>query len=609
MAGPRTSLKHALRGSTRTRIIAPKFWKPGDGRVRGQGLGQIARTAGRRALLGKPLQANPFQTSAFHGRGAPRQLDWASDEAREAFNYGPAPLMLSGGFGAAKTATLCIKAMYLSSRYPKNRGIIARKQGEKLRKTTMTTFFKWCPPEAYMYGRRSDHEKSLILNNGSEILWAHLDDSEIVELLRGLEINWFIIDQAEEVSEEIVDVLMRRLGRWDQAEVPQELIDQEEAAGRAWPWRNEQTGKPIPPTYPMFTCNPDHELHWIYRRFHAESPEWQEKYRHQGYRMIHMDARKNKFLPKQNLELMMQGTQEFVDRFVIGKWGIPAGSIHQISPKSLLRWTPELQKHLDRCIKGRSMDHGESSPTCVLWWAADAWGNLFCYLEYYQPAELISFHRERIYALSIVVRNGEAQLDDYTRDLADPMIFAARPAKGGMLWSVAEEYRSVLPSGADEHTQVFWQKADNDELGTRNRINEYLKEDALHAHPITGEKGAPRIYFVQRSADYPHGCYEVIRQTRSQKRVKVGTKDGQDVFSDERDETIEDHAYDPLRYYVADCPGLAGEEARKVSPKSWMAAQEQLRRMEMDKMSKRCGSNRRLDLARARRSGFGRGSL
>ena len=166
---------------------------------------------------------------------------FASEAQQEAFEYGPYPLAASGGFGSSKTYGLCLKAMYLSSVYPGNRGLIARKQVKKLEMTTMKTFFKVCPPETYAYGRRSDQAKSLTLNNGSEILWSQLDDSEILELLRGLEINWFFIDQAEEVSEEIFEVLLRRLGRWDQAQVPQHLIDAEHAAGRDWPWMNSET--------------------------------------------------------------------------------------------------------------------------------------------------------------------------------------------------------------------------------------------------------------------------------------------------------------------------------------------------------------------------------
>jgi hypothetical protein len=38
----------------------------------------------------------------------------------------------------------------------------------------------------------------------------------------------------------------------------------------------------------------DSELHWIYRRFHPESSEWQEKYRRLGYRLFDMPSLDNR---------------------------------------------------------------------------------------------------------------------------------------------------------------------------------------------------------------------------------------------------------------------------------------------------------------------------
>lgn len=535
----------------------------------------------------------------------PRILRFASEAQKEAFNYGPYPLMASGGFGAGKTYALCLKAMLLSDLYPNNRGLIARKQVSKLEKTTMKTFFKVCPPEAYLFGARSDQKKSLTLNNGSEILWSQLDDSEILETLRGLEINWFLIDQAEEVSEEIIEVLMRRLGRWDQAQVPQHLIDRELAAGREWPWYNKETGTAIPPTYAMFACNPDHELHWIYRRFHPDSPEWKETYSKQGYKLINFDSTTNIFLPDQNRDQLLQGTREFVARFVHGTWGIPEGQIHKITPHSILHWSPELEAILSTCVLGRTLDHGESSPTCCLWWAIDKWGNTYCIREYYKPDTLISDHRTAIHQLSqkkhISYIGGTTSTElipeRYARELADPSIFNPRTQRGVSV-SVAEEYSEVNESKTDAHTAIWWQRADNNELGTRNRINEFLKLDRDHKHPITGKLGAPRLYFIERTPDYPYGCVEVLRESRSQRRIKVGTQDGKDVFSDERDPSIVDHAYDCLRYWIADLPALPVEAIRRPAEGTVAHTIAEFKRADKRTGRMRIDTSRASDLAR-----------
>jgi hypothetical protein len=276
----------------------------------------------------------------------PTTIEWASPQQKEVFEYGPGPQCASGGYGSSKTYAFCLKILFLSQMYPNNRGFIARRQWTDLQKTTLSTFFKICPAESYSNGgKRSDSEKILRFNNGSEVLWLHLDDPDTQNILRGLEINWFFMDQAEEIDEEIFDIALGRLGRWDVATVPPSVLEDAGGIGK-WRWKNP-AGKAIVPTYPMLACNPDTEFHWIYRRFHENSPEhWEKKlmssdgklrsYHDLGYKIWHMSSRDNKFLPVQNLNAMLQQDSSFVRRFVDGVWGIPEGQIHTIDELSLI---------------------------------------------------------------------------------------------------------------------------------------------------------------------------------------------------------------------------------------------------------------------------------
>ena len=190
----------------------------------------------------------------------------------------------------------------------------------------MSTFFKVCPPAAYderYGGRRVDSEKYLRLaRSQSEILWLHLDQDDVEKIIRGLEINGFFIDQAEEVPEDVFAMLMTRLGRWDKAKVPDYMLDAaylEQTYGvNKWPWMN-RVGKPIVPTYPIIGCNPDVFTHWIYRRFHQDSPDWKERYSKQNYRMLNFRSDENRFLPKQNLDEMLRADESFQRRFVRGE--------------------------------------------------------------------------------------------------------------------------------------------------------------------------------------------------------------------------------------------------------------------------------------------------
>lgn len=83
---------------------------------------------------------------------APVPLEWASPVQEAIFRYGPYPLCASGGFGTGKTYALCHKALWLSDKFPRNRGVIFRRVAKELRQTTMATFFKICagyqPPKA-----------------------------------------------------------------------------------------------------------------------------------------------------------------------------------------------------------------------------------------------------------------------------------------------------------------------------------------------------------------------------------------------------------------------------------------------------------------------------
>jgi hypothetical protein len=494
------------------------------------------------------------------------RIEWASPTQRAVFKWGPTPMLAAGGFGASKTYATCLKALWLSDVYPGNRGVIGRRVWDELKKTTMATFFKLCPPEAWSHGgRRADSDKVLRLNNGSEILWLHLNqtDVDIKNVLRGLEINWFLLDQAEEIEEEMFDILLGRLGRWEKARVPRWQVESYEwTFGRPWPWRHPADNRPIPPTYALLTCNPDTELHWLYRRFHPDSPAWQDRYRALGYHMFTLSSLDNRFLPEQNRAELMLKDESFKRRFVYGLWGIPEGQIHEIHPSSIIPGTPQaLRFVLDRCQGSlyRILDHGDASPTCCLWAGSDSDGNVFIYREYYQADRLVSDHRREVAALSLLDKGFGSPFD-----LADPAIFHKVMQKHGGRWSVADEYADSTHFAAAD--AIYWRPADNNEIATRNRINEYLRFDAARIHPFTKERGAARVFFVERAPDYPLGCWYAIRETRGQRRKKTGTDLGKPVFSDDRDPGVPDHAYDCLRYLIGARPPLSSRPETRRRP-------------------------------------------
>jgi hypothetical protein len=196
----------------------------------------------------------------------------------------------------------------------------------------------------------------------------------------------------------------------------------------------------------------------------------------------------------------------------------------------LLDYSDEL---LDRIRKKgnlfRVLDHGDASPTCCLWFAAID-GVYICYREYYVPNNVISYHRRSINELS-----GN---ESYSGNYADPQIFKTTAQKAGGFWSVADEYlTNELESKA-----LAWIPADNNEFATRNRINELLS---------TRDGKKAQIFFIKRSESYLQGCFYTINELQSQRRKLLGYVDGTAQYCDDREESVADHAYDCVRYFVA----------------------------------------------------------
>lgn len=453
------------------------------------------------------------------------QLTFSNPQQREFFFARQRKQCFSGGFNNGKTYGACLKAITLLLTFPNYRAAFGRQTFSDLKKTTMETFFKIMPPD--MIASHNIQDGLTVLKNGSQIYWLHLDHVD-ENTLRGLEINLFVGDQAEEFDEKVYLVVLARVGRWDNSLVPPHLLSR----FPDWP-RNRITIKPIVPSYMILLCNPADQLHFIYRKYHPDSiekeadtffveGEWDNNL---GSDEAYADALKN--------------DPEWVEKYVKGKWGSSPASLHFVSSQTLLDYTPTLLARIKE--KGnlfRSLDHGDSAPTCCLWWAAFE-GIYICYREYYVPNRVISYHRQAIAELS-----GN---EEYADSLADPAIFKKTAQNFGGRWTVADEYKNTdCPAPS-----LFLNPADNNEFATRNRINELLQPSSNFVHPITRERPAVGLYFIKRTPEYPYGCSEAPRQLAAQKRTALGSFNGKILYSDDRDEKVVDHAYDPIRYFVA----------------------------------------------------------
>lgn len=443
--------------------------------------------------------------------------------------------LFSGGYNNGKSYIGCLKILTLLCTFSKYRAVIARQTRTDLMKTTYQTFFKLCPREIVEADNKQDG--FTILKNASRIDWLHLDKVED-STLRGLEINSTLTDQSEEVEEKTYDVLDARIGRWDEVIIPESLLTPD------WPI-NPYTGRYLAPSYNLNLSNPDTQFHHLYRFYHPDSLSRLPNH-------YYVEAEWDPTLGSiETYNKALQHGEEWVERFVRGKWGVSKAQIHRVYPENIIEWCPELEELIKS--KGklfRVLDHGEASPTCCLWVAAVAGVYIF-YREYYAPGKVISYHREAIAELS----KGET----YSGNYADPAIFKKTSQKDGGFWTTADEYLTKEISGPP----IAWQAADNNEFATRNRINELLPPQLHFKHPLGLPGKAPGIYFVKRTDSYRNGCSNAIQELGSQRRELVGYIDGESVYNDNREESVKDHAYDCIRYFVA----MHGTDPRSVKPK------------------------------------------
>lgn len=465
------------------------------------------------------------------------EVSWVNDQQRDFYYAIERNQCFSGGFNNGKSFSGCLKVVTLAVTFSKYRTILARNVRSDLMKTTFETFKKILPAE--FIEAQNLQEGFLYLKNGSRFDLLHLDKVE-ESTLRGFEVNSVLTDQAEEVAEETYDILDARIGRWDQVEIPTALLHKYPQ----WP-RHEFTGKYIVPSYHLNLCNPDTQFHHLYRHYHPDSPA-----RLANHFFVE-GAWDYKLGSVESYKLALAKGPEFVEKYVLGKWGISKAQIHRVWPDSLIEPNEELLDQIRR--KGnlyRILDHGDASPTSCLWFAV--LGNIHvCYREYYAPNKVISEHRQAINDLSA----GES----YAASYADPSIFRKTAQKDGGFWTVSDEYSDSSVKGPP----LYWLAADNNEYATRNRINELLKPNVDRFHPITKDGTAPGIYFIKRTVDYPNGCVHAIKELGSQRRKLLGYFEGEAIYTDDREDSVADHAYDCIRYYVA----MHGKSIRTQEPK------------------------------------------
>lgn len=431
----------------------------------------------------------------------PRQIE---------FRDGPSRFKLYGGaMGGGKSVALCAEGLRLSLAYEGNRGFLCRHESTAFKNTTLATLLKLIEEVEGLTGQKivSNHhrtDKVIYFLNGSSIMYGALGDASDFERLKSLEIGWFGIDEASECAEGNYQTLKSRL-RW------------------------KLSSGEYPPFFGLLASNP--EPGWVKNTFVVPQRKGEPKPNHSFIQALPRD---NPHLPTNYLDVLRESNPEhWVQKYIEGSWDALEGQIWPMFDFNLHILKPFVIPEGWR--KFRAIDHGQSNPTCCLWFAVDPDSNIFVYREYYSPG-VVSSHCSTIRSLSA----GEEYISTYL----PPECWGKTMEKDTRLWSVVEEY--------GEHG-IYCARANNEVLAGLNRVGEFLLLDKDRIHPINGEQGSPSLFLFNT-------CRNLIDEIPDY----TWKEQGGEVINKERPVKKHDHACDALRYGVMSRPSPSAQ--KKVYP-------------------------------------------
>lgn len=197
--------------------------------------------------------------------------------------YGTDVALYQGGFGSGKTFSGSLLGILLALKYPGIRGLVGAQTYTLLRDTTLHTYFE----HIEKMGIQVNHVKSenkLVFDNGSEILFRHLEEDD---KLKSLNLGFVEI---EEMSDTPYATFKMLLGRLRQDKRPE--------------WKNFR--------YRLFGhTNPEVSRGWIYENF-VKNPK-------KNYRRIIASTIENTYLPKEYIETMRDSyNEDYFNMYVLG---------------------------------------------------------------------------------------------------------------------------------------------------------------------------------------------------------------------------------------------------------------------------------------------------
>lgn len=407
--------------------------------------------------------------------------------------------VFDGGVGAGKTVGGLYKLLLLADAYPNSRWFVGRQVYKDLLATTKKTFDR-IVPKGWV---KKDALNITYMHNGSEISWNHLDDYDLKSLM-GLEINGAFLDQVEEISPDVLEILDSRIGRWS----------------------NPEWGVHCP-AYLWSTANPAGKDH-VYWRYHPDVVSNPDR----SYffaRTSDNQACLNKHVPGY-FDNLLKKSPEWRKRWVEGSRDIFEGKIFQeFTPGGPHVYDP---KKFDPSNLGGAiwswMDYGLTSPTTMITTQSTPSRFHFVVEEYGDKNKLIKDHAAQMHARMTARRSKGI--------FADPSIFhESTRDRRVMTNSVAKEFQSC---------GLYPLKADNNEESSIAVLHEMLFVDPKRLNPVTGQMGSPLLFI---SSDCPNLIKELDMQRHDSERNPLS---GEREYISKRADNVSDHWFDGLRYFA-----------------------------------------------------------
>jgi phage terminase large subunit len=414
------------------------------------------------------------------------------------FSEAPFPA-LGGGWGNGKTLAGCVKAWSLSSESPDNLGVIARKHFTDLRDSTLADFLA-------LFGgmvRFSKSDMSATLANGSKILFRHADK---LGSLTNLNLGWFWLDQAEEVTEDAFIFLRGRLRR-----------------------KNAKRRQGVL-TFNMEGHN------WIWRTFLKNLDKDEQPLDPADYHLITADTLSNRDnLPEDYIRQILKLPERVRQRYVYGSWDVFEGQIYPMFSDQIHVIEPFSPPH-DWTIFEMG-DHGRTNPTSWHWGAVDFAGNLFIFDEHYLAGAPVSTHVEAIKKI-----RARHKLEPH--ELAYSVIDPNTRQEDSTGTTIQYQYLDAGLYPSDLQSRLFG--GNNDVLAGINLVSEYLQWDPDRPHPLTKTKGSPRLFITRNCVNAIREFHEYQWQTLNNRSTALNAP--------EKPRKYNDHAMDDIRYGVMSVP-------------------------------------------------------